>query len=964
MNRQNYYYRQKVTEADLDNLETNLENALKNSIVDLFGVGMVAGGEVLPNSPTPDMSVIVTAGRGYDFLGQRIAWSTSQNVDCSVDKDGVSTAVSTSGNEKWITVLAYFERALSDPRIDGHGNVVYFREDESFTFKVIQGAEAPAGQAQRPAHPTDGGLILADVLLSYGTTAITADMIDTSRYEHIVTHTADEIQVVDAGNRFAGSHVEAVLAEIDQALDGHTALTTTAHGGIVPSSDVVTAPQANKILRLNDQAKLPTSITGDADTVDGQHASAFAPASHVGATGAAHGTATASVAGFMSAADKAKLDGIAAGAEVNQNAFSQIKVGASTIDADSKTDSVEFVAGTGIALTPDSANDKVTFAVAMSDGVHGNRGGGSLHAVATSSAAGFMSASDKAKLDGIAAGAEVNQNAFSSVKVVDAAGTSKGQADADAKTDVLTLKEGSNVTLAVDPATDTITISAAGGAHASTHITGGSDVIPNAVAGGASGLMSGADKAKLDGIQAGAEVNQNAFSSVAVVDSAGNPKTGSPCAADSKTDTVTLKEGPGITLSVDSATDTVTIMATGGTAPAPHASTHVTGGSDVIPDAVAGGASGLMSGADKAKLDGIQAGAEVNQNAFSQIKIGTTTIDADSKTDVLELVAGANIALTPDATNDKITIAVTGTVPQATNADTVDNLHASDFAPASHVGATGTAHGTATSSVAGFMSAADKAKLDGIQAGAEVNQNAFSQIKVGTTTVDADSKTDVLELVAGANIAITPDATNDKITIAGTGTWPNADTVDGVHASQFLRSDADSTMAKKLHFSDTSTNPKVTAYSVADAATFTIVDKDAKVWRAVYNDLAEFMPLLEPVEPGDVLVWDDGGVRRASRSGDRRVVGVYSDTFGFALGGEETANAADNLKTHAPVAIAGRVRVKAVGPVLPGDLLQASHVPGHAEVADGIIPGTVIGKALEALPPGETRRIWMLVMPR
>ena len=34
-----------------------------------------------------------------------------------------------------------------------------------------------------------------------------------------------------------------------------------------------------------------------------------------------------------------------------------------------------------------------------------------------------------------------------------------------------------------------------------------------------------------------------------------------------------------------------------------HATTHVTGGTDVIPDAVAGGNSGLMSGADKKKLD-------------------------------------------------------------------------------------------------------------------------------------------------------------------------------------------------------------------------------------------------------------------------------------------------------------------------------------------------------------------------
>jgi hypothetical protein len=35
-------------------------------------------------------------------------------------------------------------------------------------------------------------------------------------------------------------------------------------------------------------------------------------------------------------------------------------------------------------------------------------------------------------------------------------------------------------------------------AHASTHVTGGTDIIPNAVAGGNSGLMSGADKQKLD----------------------------------------------------------------------------------------------------------------------------------------------------------------------------------------------------------------------------------------------------------------------------------------------------------------------------------------------------------------------------------------------------------------------------------------------------------------------------------
>lgn len=52
----------------------------------------------------------------------------------------------------------------------------------------------------------------------------------------------------------------------------------------------------------------------------------------------------------------------------------------------------------------------------------------------------------------------------------------------------------------------------------------------------------------------------------------------------------------------------------------------------------------------------------------------------------------------------------------------------------------------------------------------EANQNAFSNVKIGSTTVSADSKTDTLELAAGSNITLTPDATNDKITIAATDT--------------------------------------------------------------------------------------------------------------------------------------------------------------------------------------------------
>ena len=82
---------------------------------------------------------------------------------------------------------------------------------------------------------------------------------------------------------------------------------------------------------------------------------------------------------------------------------------------------------------------------------------------------------------------------------------------------------------------------------------------------------------------------------------------------------------------------------------------------------------GYMSNSDKKKLDGIASGAEVNQNAFANVKVGSTTIQADSKQDTLELAAGTNISLVGDANNDKVTIGVTGKVASASQADNATN---------------------------------------------------------------------------------------------------------------------------------------------------------------------------------------------------------------------------------------------------------------------------------------------------
>ncbi len=62
----------------------------------------------------------------------------------------------------------------------------------------------------------------------------------------------------------------------------------------------------------------------------------------------------------------------------------------------------------------------------------------------------------------------------------------------------------------------------------------------------------------------------------------------------------------------------------------------------------------------------------------------------------------------------------------------VGHAHDTAYAPLAHVGAAGTAHPTATTGQPGFLSATDKAKLDGIAAGATVGRRAV------TLTIAAD----------------------------------------------------------------------------------------------------------------------------------------------------------------------------------------------------------------------------------
>lgn len=116
---------------------------------------------------------------------------------------------------------------------------------------------------------------------------------------------------------------------------------------------------------------------------------------------------------------------------------------------------------------------------------------------------------------------------------------------------------------------------------------------------------------------------------------------------------------------------------------------------------------------------------------------------------------------------------ISGVVPEA---DKLDGHHANAFALAGH------AHPLATDESPGFLSAADKRKLD-LLCGSG-HPNSFQTVRVGTTDVVADSPADTLVLSAGTGITLTGNSSTDTVVIA-TANDLNADTVDGKHASAF-----------------------------------------------------------------------------------------------------------------------------------------------------------------------------------
>ena len=138
-------------------------------------------------------------------------------------------------------------------------------------------------------------------------------------------------------------------------------------------------------------------------------------------------------------------------------------------------------------------------------------------------------------------------------------------------------------------------------------------------------------------------------------------------------------------------------------------------------------AAGLMSAQDKAKLDGIA----TNANNYSHpTEDGNLHVPATGTTNngkVLKAGATAGSLTWGNVAFSEITGKPT----------TLSGYGITDATPSSHVSSGGGAHAVATASAAGFMSAADKAKLDALSI--TVGATPPTNPKIGDLWVDTST---------------------------------------------------------------------------------------------------------------------------------------------------------------------------------------------------------------------------------
>ena len=436
-----------------------------------------------------------------------------------------------------------------------------------------------------------------------------------------------------------------------------------------------------------------------------------------------------------------------------------------------------------------SAKASGTLAAARFDDTsHGDRAGGTLHAAATTGAAGFMSATDKTKLDGVAAGANAYVHPDHSGDV-----TSVADGATTIAAGVVT-----NTKLA-DVATSTLKGRATAGSGAPEDLTGTeATALLDTFTPGAKGLAPASGGGSINFLRADGTWSAPPGAGGGEANTTSNDGAGAGLAkAKVGTDLPFKSLVAGTNITITPGTDEITIAASGGASGEANTASNVN---------VAGVGVFKQKTSEDLEFRGINA-------ASSKVTVALDALNNEIDIDVSE----ANL-----------TLANLGGSIDLSTAKASGTLAAARFNDTSHGNRSGgTLHAAATTSVNGFMSAADKTKLNGVASGANAyvhpnHSGDVTSVADGATTIAANavSNTKLADMATARIKGRVTAATGDPEDLTAAQVRTLINVADGANA--YVHPNHSGDVTSVADGATTIANDVVTNAKLANMATATI----------------------------------------------------------------------------------------------------------------------------------------------
>lgn len=279
----------------------------------------------------------------------------------------------------------------------------------------------------------------------------------------------------------------------------------------------------------------------------------------------------------------------------------------------------------------------------------------------------------------------------------------------------------------------------------------------------------------------------------------------------------------------------------------------------------------FMTVAERTKLSGIASGADVTGTAnvgtaLQGASAKTTPVDADTLTGLNSASSNAPMRITwanikatlksyfdtlyAAASHSHAWSAITG------KPTTLGGFGITDAAPSSHIGSGGTAHADATTSTSGFMSGADKTKLNGMASGATANATD-AQLRDRSTHTGTQAASTITGLA----------------TVATSGAYSDLSGAPGL-----------ATVATSGAYSDLSGRPtlgNVAAMNEATAAQLRSRAADAPISPDIVSEAKNAVSLAYSATRS--LVWTDGWFRTCTLTGNMTISNPTSIDVGDTI---------------------------------------------------------------------------------